>query len=103
MQMTILYTNDGLEIFQAAWRIFRTIWNGEKIRMIGVSVSNFKPQTPQNLSFLPEVKRKEIITQALDKINDKYGEFTLQRGTLLTSPQIRRKPNPFLSDRRFKF
>ncbi len=102
MQTTIHFTNDGLEIFQAAWKIFHQIWTGEKIRMIGLSVSNLRPQTPQNLSFLPEVKRKEIITRALDKINDKYGEFTLQRGILLTSPGIRRKPNPFLADRRFK-
>lgn len=102
MQMIIPVTNDGLEIFQAGWKIFQTIWSGEKIRMIGVSISNLLPQTPQNLSFLPEVKKKEIITRALDKINDKYGEFTLQRGILLTSTKIRRKPNPFLSDRRFK-
>ncbi len=102
MQTTISCTNDGLEIFKAAWKIFYQIWNGEKIRMIGVSVSNLVSQTPQNLSFLPEIKRKEIITRALDKINDKYGEFTLQRGILLTSTKIRRKPNPFLSDRRFK-
>ena len=102
MQITIPYTNDGLDIFKAAWKIFQSIWDSEKIRMIGVSISNLIPQTPQNLSLLPEVKRKEIITRALDKINDKYGEFTLQRGVLLTSPSIRRKPNPFLTDRRFR-
>lgn len=102
MQITILSTNDGLDIFQAAWKIFQSIWNTGKIRMIGVSISNLRPQTPQILSFLPEARRKETISRALDKINDKYGEFTLQRGSLLTSPKIRRKPNPFLSDRRFK-
>lgn len=102
MQITILETSDGLDIFKAAWKIFQQIWNQEKIRMIGISISNLKSKLPQNLSFLPEVKRKEIIVSTLDKINDKYGEFTLQRGILLTSPKIRRKPNPFLSDRRFK-
>ncbi len=103
MQTTTVLTNDGLEVFKAAWKIFQTIWSGEKIRMVGISISNLISQTPQNLSFLPEVKRKEIITRALDKINDKYGEFTLQRGVLLTSAKIHRKPNPFLSDRRFRF
>ncbi|MBI2196648.1 hypothetical protein HYU45_03475 [Candidatus Daviesbacteria bacterium] len=102
MQMTILYTNDGLDIFKAAWKIFHQIWNTEKIRMVGISISNLKPQTPQNLSFLPEEQRKEIITKALDKINDRYGEFTLQRGILLQSASIKRKPNPFLADRRFR-
>ncbi|OGE33797.1 hypothetical protein A3D83_04465 [Candidatus Daviesbacteria bacterium RIFCSPHIGHO2_02_FULL_41_10] len=102
MQTTILPTCDGLEIFKSAWKIFQNIWDDERIRMIGVSISNLIPQTPQNLSFLPEEKRKEIITKALDKINDRYGEFTLQRGVLLTSAKIHRKPNQFLADRRFK-
>ena len=102
MQITILPTNDGLDIFKTAWKIFYQIWFGEKIRMIGVAIFNLRPQTPQNLSLLPETRKRETMLQLLDKINDKYGEFTLQRGVLLTSPKIRRKPNPFLSDRRFK-
>lgn len=102
MQLTIQYTSDGLEIFHAAWRIFQTIWSGGKIRMVGISISNLKPTHPQNLSLLPETNRAEIILKAIDKINDKFGEFTLQRGVLLGSQQMRRKPNPFLADRRFK-
>ncbi len=127
MQVTIPYTNDGPEIFKAAWNIFQILWNSPSthsvntqgliewnqdttrynrprpmVRMIGVSISNLKPAIPQNISLLAEVTRQEAIIQTLDKINDKYGEFTLQRGILLTSAKIQRKPNPFLSDRRFK-
>ena|SRR3989344_1296715 len=102
MQATIPYTADGLDIFQACWKIFNTIWSGERIRMVGVSISNLKPLTPQNLSLLPEARKQETMLAVLDKINDKYGEFTLQRGILLDSANIKRKPNPFLSDRRFK-
>ena len=101
MQITIPYTNDGLEIFKAGSKIFHQIWNGNPIRMVGVSISNLKPQNPENLTFLEENLRQEKIIQAIDKINDKFGEFTLQRGILLGSQQMRRKPNPFLSDRRF--
>lgn len=102
MQVTIPYTSDGLEIFKAAWKIFRNIWYGSRIRLVGASVSNLKPLTPQNLSLLPDSQKQEIIIKTLDKINDKYGEFTLQRGTLLGSDNIRRRANPFISDRRFK-
>lgn len=102
MQTTILFTDDGLEIFKAAWRIFQEIWNKEKIRMIGVSISNLKPVNPQNLSLLPEINKQETMLRVIDKINDKYGEFTIQRGILLNSTPMRRKPNPFLADRRFK-
>ena len=102
MQVTIPYTNDGLDIFKACWKIFRKLWDGNKIRMLGVSVSNLKLQTPQNLSLLPESRRQEDITRTLDKINDKYGEFSLQRAILLRSQKMERKPNPFLADRRFR-
>lgn len=102
MQMTISCTNDGWEIFKAAWKIFNQIWTGGKIRMIGASVSNLKPQNPQTLSLLPEISRQEKIIQAMDSINDRYGEFTLQRGILLGTVGIRRKSNPYLSDRRFR-
>lgn len=86
MQITIPYTNDGLDVFKAALKILQSIWNGEKIdvdyflprskiRMVGISVSNLRHQTPQNLSFLPEMNKQETILRVLDKINDKYGIY----------------------------
>lgn len=101
MQVTIPFTQDGLEIFKVAWKIFNQIWDDEKIRMIGVSISNLKPVNPQNLSLLEDFNRQELIIKAIDKINDKFGEFTLQRGILLGSSKVYRKANPFLTDRRF--
>jgi len=102
MQTTIMDTDDGLDIYKAAWKIFNQGWDGNPIRMVGVSISNLKPQTPQNLSFLEEIHQREVITKALDKINDKYGEFILQRGILLKTRKLRRMANSFLADRRFK-
>ncbi len=102
MQCTLPYTNDGLEIFNAAWRSFNKLWDGKPIRFVAVSLGNVKPTTPQNLSLLEEVNRRDIITRALDSVNDRYGEFTLQRGILLNSRRIKRMANSFMSDRRFK-
>jgi len=101
MQITIPITQDGLEIFKAGWKIFNQIWNQDKIRMVGVSISNLRPQNPQNLTFLEENLRQEKIIKSIDKINDKFGEFTLQRGILLGTAKVYRKANPFLADRRF--
>ena len=102
MQVTIQYTNDGLEIFKAAWNIFHQMWVGQKIRMVGVSISNLRFNLSQNISLLPDDHRTELINKTLDEVNEKFGEFTLQRGILLESVNIKRKPNSFLSDRRFK-
>ena len=100
MQKTIIHTNDGLNISKTAWGIFWEIWDKKEIRMLGISISKLKSELPQNLNLF--LNKQTVLTALLDKINDKYGEFTLQRGVLLTSPKMTRKPNPFLSDRRFK-
>ena len=103
MQMTIPESQDGLEIFNAAWDVFLQIWDGSKIRMVGVTVSNLRPLTPQNLSLLEDKKKEEIIFRTIDKINDKYGEFVIKRASILNNTaHVYRKPNPYLSDRRFK-
>lgn len=103
MQTTIPYTQDGLKIFNASWKIFHQLWNKDRIRMVGVSISNLKSAEPKNLSFLDEDIRQEKIIKVLDIINNKYGEFTLKRGVLLGTTNIQRKANSFLADRRFKF
>lgn len=102
MQLTIPATQDGLEIFEAAWKIFDQLWDKERIRMIGASISLLEPQYPRTENFLEDIQRKKMIIKTLDKINDQFGEFTLQRGILLQSVKIRRKPNPYLADYRFK-
>lgn len=102
MQLTIAHTDDGLKIFLAAWEGFMKLWDRGAIRMVGVSISNLQPKNPSTICFLDEEKRQETIVKALDKINDKYGEFTLKRAILINTGVIRRKPNSFLADYRFR-
>jgi DNA polymerase IV len=101
-QTTIKPTDDGLEIYKAAFELFNNFWRRQPIRMIGISVSNLKPSKPFNLTFLEDELRQQKIIQTLDKVNDRFGEFTLKRGVLIGSQKVIRKANPFLSDRRFK-
>lgn len=101
MQSTIPYTNDGLEMFNAAWKSFSKLWNGNTIRFLAVSLGNVRPTSMQTISLLEEVHKRDIITRALDTVNDKYGEFTLQRAALMNSRKIRRMANSFIADRRF--
>ncbi len=65
MQVTIQYTQDGLEIFNAGFEAFLKLWNGKKVRMIGLSLSNLKPILPQTISLLPETYQKETILKLL--------------------------------------
>lgn len=102
MQTTVIPTDDGLEIFKAAWGSFAKLWDKENVRLLGVSVSNVHYKYESTISLLPEVNRTEKITKVLDQVNDRFGDFTVRRGLLLGISGFRRKPNPFLSDRRFK-
>lgn len=102
LQTTICFTDNGLKFFEAAFRIFNQIWVRQPIRMVGVCVSNLKPNKPVNLTFLEDELRQQKIVQVLDKVNDQFGEFVLRRGILVNSQKVVRKPNPFLTDRRFK-
>lgn len=102
MQTTVIPTDDGLEIFKAAWGSFTKLWDWENVRLLGVSVSHVYYKYESTISLLPEVNRNEKITKVLDHVNDRFGDFTLRRGMLLGASGFRRKPNPFLSDRRFK-
>ena len=56
------------------------------VRLLGISLSDlrFEGVTP---SLFPEDNRKEAVQNALDGINDRFGEFTLSYGD--TIPDLR--------------
>jgi DNA polymerase-4 len=76
------FIDDGLEIYRTGWRIFEELYqSGRKVRLIGVSVANLVKDTQQLGLF--EVAKDLELDGAVDKINDRYGEFTLRRGALI--------------------
>ncbi len=77
------YIEDGYEIYQVALSILETInLSGYAVRLVGVSVFNLIKNIRQ-LSLLEKVQKREKLLVALDQINDRYGEFTVMRATLL--------------------
>jgi len=74
--------NEGVEIYNTALRILDK-FNVEAtgVRLLGVSVSNLICGS-QQLSLMPEENRRQCLIYAMDKINDKYGEFTVTWGRL---------------------
>lgn len=72
----------GQEICRVGWEIFHELYKpGQKVRLIGVSVSNLvRDARPANLF---EAQKSLALDKAVDNINDKYGEFTLRRGSLI--------------------
>jgi DNA polymerase-4 len=83
------FLDDGALIFEWAKKIFQELDRPQKpVRLLGVSVSSLRPSGRGGWLF-EELGRRQSLLQALDSINDKYGEFTL-RPALLTFPEDRK-------------
>ncbi|MFP4497444.1 MAG: DNA polymerase IV [Vulcanimicrobiota bacterium] len=76
------WTDDGFEIYKVAREIIEGFEYYGKIRHIRVSISELSKGAHQ-LSFLPEILKKERLVKAMDHINNKYGEFTVGRASLM--------------------
>jgi len=74
--------NHGLEIYAAAMNILREVRLLQPIRLVGVSVSSLELNMVQMPLFEDERKRK-FTAEAMDEINDRYGDFTVTWGTLV--------------------
>lgn len=83
------YLNDGLEICQLAMSILKSFRLKQAVRMVGISMSNLVKV--EQLPLFKEDRKKRCLIHAVDSINNKYGEFTVARGTLIeptTSPDV---------------
>ncbi|MFA6272023.1 MAG: DNA polymerase IV [Patescibacteria group bacterium] len=81
--------DDGYQIFEIARNILKSFSFKYPVRLIGVSVAKL---SPSNQSLLPfaDTKKKQAILQAMDIVNNKHGEFTIQRACLLKDLRLKR-------------
>ena len=91
-------TNSDRVIHNAAMELFRELWNGEPIRLLGIRSSKLSEEgEPQQLSIFdiqPQQKKRKLPTRkqeqldkALDQIRKRYGESSVVRGSSLSSSQ----------------
>ena len=83
---------------QYRMELFRELWNGEPIRLLGIRSSKLSDEgEPQQLSIfdiqtqkkkkkLP-TRKQEQLDKALDQIRKRYGESSVVRGSSLSSLQ----------------
>ncbi len=70
------------EIYLAALKILDGMLLTQPIRLLGVRLSNLQHRTRQ-LLLLPEERRRQQLTESLDQVNDRHGEFSVMSGSLL--------------------
>jgi len=79
------YVYDGREIFLQCMRVFEGLpMKAGEFKLIGVTVAGLKPYQAQLSLFGHEEKLKRV-TETLDKVNQKYGDFTLFRAPILNA------------------
>jgi DNA polymerase-4 len=76
------YITTGPQIHEVAMRILDGIRLRDAVRLVGVSLANLVRGRVQIPLFEGERKREELVL-AMDRVNDRYGEFTLTWGPLL--------------------
>ena len=81
-QRRLQHTVDhGLDIYAAAAGLLRELPLHQPVRLVGVSMSGLDRNAVQMPLFTEERKRG-FIAEAMDDINDRYGNYTVTWGTL---------------------
>ena len=75
------HVNYSPDIYKAAAEIFSRLKLKKAVRMLGVTVSHLT--VDREVPFLPEEKERKGLIEAVDEINDTYGDFTLTWARLL--------------------
>jgi DNA polymerase-4 len=80
------YISLSEDIYRAAIAIMDTTELQQPVRLLGVRLSNLQYHT-QQLSLFPEERRKDEMVRAMDEINDRYGDFSVTFGSLLSTEE----------------
>lgn len=76
------YINLSDEIYKVALSLIATVELEQPVRLLGVSLSNLKHEAEQ-LPLFEDDRKKLFATQAMDKINDRFGSMAVTFGSLV--------------------
>lgn len=85
--------NGDQVIYETACKLFRELWNGKPIRLLGIRTSKLiDEKEPEQMSIFdfqdtlkkqtPKQEKQEKLDQAMDAIRKKYGKDVITRGSL---------------------
>lgn len=77
-------TNDGAHIYQLSRKTLQSLWSGEGVHQVQVTALNPVELQHQQLDLFAEpLNDRERVNEVTDKINRRYGEFTLAPASIL--------------------
>jgi DNA polymerase-4 len=75
------HINNGPDIYRVSLQILGSLRLKQAVRLLGVSLTNLACFTQMNL-FAEQGRRDELV-ESMDRINDRYGEFTVTYAALM--------------------
>lgn len=76
--------NEDEVLYQTAKKLFREMWTGEPIRLLGIRTSKLvEAEEPEQLSLFDlgeENEKQKRLNEAMDSIRSRFGEGAIQRG-----------------------
>ena len=90
------------DIFEEAFNLFHKAWNGEPVRLLGITVSNVidRKQSVQQLSIFnfEEYAKQEPIYELIDEMERKFGKGILKKGVEMGKKQSFASKTSFSKD-----
>jgi DNA polymerase-4 len=77
-----VHTNDTHVIYQRAMNILDGIRLKDRVRLLGVCLSDLI-KDPQQLLLIEEERKRRALLKAMDSVNEKYGDFQLTWGSYI--------------------
>ncbi len=76
------FLSDGEGIFRAAERLLEPPHSFRPVRALGVTVSDLVERSQLTASIFPEIRRQEDLAGSIDRLNNRYGEWTVHRAVI---------------------
>ena len=95
------YIDDGKRLFDICIQISDN-WPIKSVRFCGVTLGMLSCADYMSTPLFPRDKKRRILTSSVDKINEKFGNYTLFPGQLLGMDIIRPEVNGYFGDRKYR-
>lgn len=96
------HTNDSLEVFHELKRLYeRRQWRNP-VRFLGVWISLLSEEQYLTDCLLPSVRKRRLVLLAQDRVNNRFGHYTVFPASLLRTQVVLPEVNGYLGDERMK-
>ncbi|MDP3993060.1 MAG: hypothetical protein Q8Q05_02520 [bacterium] len=76
------YLLDGYQIYRAGERLLDGLRESKPVRLVAINISDLVSEQEATMPLFGENQAKEQLAHAVDKINNRWGEWTVHRGIL---------------------